>query len=243
MATRHKCGPSLRLDQIAGLNEALVEAKREQFKTREDGWLELTHDICGFKSRTMTVRDYILLERHQSPFLYRKEPRMSDLALFLWVLSPQFDRWCNRKHFIFLQHIHAFFYGKIVQWKFGRNIPESSEPAVVECFKYIDKMFFDCPASTRGSSESCLTYMAGWFDQLQSEYGTGEEQIWKMGLPRLFQSLQAITRRNNPSTPQFNQKTDRVKLYIMNGLRSGKFTMEQLREGKFDKDEFRTNLN
>ena len=235
MVTPRNKRECLRLDQIPGLDEILVEAKQEQFKTREDGWLELTHDVLGFRIRTMTVRDYVLLERCKSPFLYRQEPKISELALFLWILSEAFQPGKS-------QRIRAFIHGQKVRRAFGRDIPKSSETAVVECFKYIDKMFFDSPASVGNGGESCLSYLTGWFDLLQSEYHCGEEEIWNMGLPKLFQRLKAISHRNNPHQPNFNRKTDGLKKMILDGLRDGRFTMQGLRDGIY-KDEFRSNLN
>lgn len=235
MPTAHKSQPCLRLDQIPGLQEVMVEARNKQFKTRENGWLGLSHDVCGFKIRTMTVLDYVLLERSGSPFIHRAEPTMSELALFLWILSEKFDSGKSQK-------IAAFIHGMKVRRKLGKNIPESSEPAVKKCFEYISEMFFDAPASIGSGSESCLTYLAGWFDTLQSEYNCPEESIWRMGIPRLFQSLKAISHRRNPSQPSFNQKTDSVKLFILRGLAEKRFTIEDLKSGKV-KNEFRANLN
>lgn len=227
---------SLALNSIPGLAEAMARAKAKQFRTREDSLLGLTHDLCGVTVRTMTIRDYVLLDRFHSPFIHRMEPTQRDLAFFLWLLSPGFEKWCNgagwRKWFPFLQPVAAFFHGRRVRSKFCRHCPESSEPVVLKCFEYIDKMFFDSPPALRGGGESCTCYLTGWFDSLQSEYHFDSEKIWAMGLPELFQRLNAIRQRTNPSVPNFNKNTDDVKAFVLRGLRGKEFTMDDLAAGR-----------
>lgn len=227
--------------EIPGLAEALVQAKSNQLVTRENSLLNLSYDLCGIKVRTMTIRDYVLLDRFGSPFISRSEPSMDDLALFLWVLSPQFDKWVNRKWFAFLRPVAAFFYGRKVRKAFGKNIPDTSEAVVVKCFEYIDIMFYDSPPAMVNGQESCLSYLTGWFDALQSEYHFSSEQVWAMGLPELFQRLNAIRQRNNPSVPSFNKGTDSIKLFVLRGLRSKEFTMEDLKAGKVKIPSFSNN--
>jgi hypothetical protein len=227
---------SICLNSIPGLNEAMAKARANQYRTRESSLLNLTHDLLGFKVRTLTIRDYVLLDRQHSPFLNRREPNAIELGFFLWVLSPQFDLWCNqvgwRKWFPSLQPFQAFFYGRWVQKRFLKNPPETSEDIVIKCFEYIDQMFFDAPASVKGGGESCLCYLTGWFDMIQSEYCFPTEKMWEMGLPELFQRLNAIRLRHNPGIPQFNKNTDAIRLFVLRGLRSKEFTMEDLADGK-----------
>ena len=237
---------SLSFNSIPGLNEAIDKAKELQFKTREDSLLGLEQNLLGFRVRTMTILDYVLLDRHQSPFVNRIEPAMSDLALFLWVLSPAYSKWRAgigwRKLVPFLQPVAAYLYSRKVGKAFGKNIPESSEPIVLKCFDYINKMFFDSPPGMAKGGESCLCYLTGWFDSMQSEYHCSDEKVWSMGLPELFQRLTAIRRRNNPSVPTFNKGEDSIKLFVLRGLRSKEFTMEDLASGRFKlPDDF--NLN
>lgn len=111
-------------------------------------------------------------------------------------------------------------------------MPESTEPVAVKCFEYIDTMFYDSPPALAGGHESCLSYLTGWFDAIQSEYNFSSEIVWSMGLPELFQRLNAIRQRNNPQVPQFNKGTDEVKLFILRGLRSKEFSMDDLKSGR-----------
>jgi hypothetical protein len=224
---------SLALKDIPGLPEALSKARRKQADIRESAMLNLSHNICGFTVRAMTVKDYVLLDKVGSPFISRVEPTMEDLGLFLWILSPQFLKLSNRSGWIgLLQPVAAFLYARKVNKAFGHNIPESSESAVVHCFGYIDKMFFDSPACIAKGGESCLSYLTSWFDSIQSEYHIPTEEVWGMTLPELFQRLAAIRQRHNPQSPTFNKETDAVKLWILRGLRSKEFSLDDLKGGR-----------
>ncbi len=226
-----KPAPGVSLFDIPGVREALASAKQKQFVTRENSLLNLTYDICGFRIRTMTVQDYVILDRMTSPFLSRAEPTLDDLAMFLWVMSVGFPSRSQGAK-AWLQPIAAFLHGRKVRARFGKGMPETSEPAVVACFGYIETMFYDAPPSMSSGGESCLSYLTGWFDAIQSEYKFPSEAVWAMGLPELFQRLNAIRQRNNPSVPTFNKGTDSVKLFILRGLRSKAFTLQDLSAGK-----------
>jgi len=233
--------PGLSLSQIPGLAEALSQAKHRQFITRENSLLNLTYDLCGIKVRTMTVRDYVLLERIGSPFVSRVEPEMADLALFLWILSPNFNMWNSRWWLAWPRTLAAFLYGRKVSSMFGSNIPETSELVIVKAFEYIDTMFYDSPPALTSGYESCLSYLTGWFDSIQSEYHFTSNQVWDMGLPELFQRLNAIRQRNNPQVPTFNKGTDEIKLFVLRGLRSKQFTLEDLAQGRVKMPTFSSN--
>ncbi len=227
---------SLCLDSIPGLKEAMAKAKSSQLRTREDSLLMLEHNVLGFKVRTMTILDYVLLDRHQSPFLNRTEPTLGELSFFLWVLSPSYEKWRAgigwRKFVPLLQPLPAFLHSRRVSKAFGRNIPESSEPVVIRCFEYIRTIFFDAPPGLVNGGESCLCYLTGWFDSMQSEYHFSSDKVWNMGLPELFQRLAAIRQRNNPNVPTFNKDQDQLKSFILRGLRSKEFTMDDLASGR-----------
>lgn len=229
---KNQVQPGIALSDIPGLNEAIADAKRKQSTRRENALLNLTYNLHGFTVRTMTVRDYVLLDRANSPFISRREPDEYALAMFLWQLSPQFGSWVKRDKFPFYAQFLAFLHGRKVKKKFCRNIPESSEPVVISIFEYIDEMFMDSPPTLASGQESCLSYLTYWFDSLQSEYHFSNEQIWDMGLPELFQRLSAIRQRRFPQVPQFNKNTDAVRLWVLRGLRSKEFTLEDLSKGR-----------
>jgi hypothetical protein len=155
---------------------------------------------------------------------------MDDLAFFLWFMSPKFKKYEDRN---LIRPLVAFLHSSKVGKKFGGNIPETSEPAVVRCFEYIDTMFFDSPpTAVQKGRESCICFLTNWFDIIQSEYHFSHEVMWNMGLPELFQRLAAIRLRNNPELAAANKNTDDIKAFIVRGLRNGQFTEDDLRSGK-----------
>ena len=232
----NKIQPGLCFSEMPSVVEALQAAQAKQFLTRENSLLNLVYDLCGVKVRTMTIRDYVLLDKIGSPFINRQEPKLDELALFLWILSPQFVKWCDGKGWrgwiTVLQPMAALLHGRKIRIKFGSNPPVTTEPLVIACFDYIDTMFFDSPPSLAKGRDSCLSYLTGWFDAMQSEYHFTSDQVWEMGLPELFQRLSAIRQRRNPSVPSSNKKTDSVTAFVIRGLRNKDFTMEDLKAGR-----------
>ena len=259
MAANGKRG-CLRLDQIPGLQEAAAAARHTEVRTREDAWLDLTHDVGGLKIRTMNVRDFILLERIGSPFLYRRLPTLADVALFLWALSPAFDRWCEktgwRKWLPSLQSLESFRHGRRVRkllrfaelekqiashFKNPANADVKFEiaddsafmRAVKQCFDYKDKLFFDQPAAMAAGRDSGLSYLCAWYDAIASEYPafSDEEKFYRLPLPKLFSMLKAIQQRKYPAVPNFNRDRDRVNAQVLRAMRNGA-TIEDLMSGR-----------
>lgn len=231
MSEPTKTAPGLPLKDIPGFAAAVQNEATKQFRSRENAWLDLTHDICGMRIRVMTIRDYVLLDRIESPFLFRIAPTVQDLTMFLWILSPQFQsiqRWPG-----IVQHIAAFLHAKTVKRKFGRNVPESSDEACKAAFKYVDEMFADAPPYVdRNHGESSLCYLTHWYDIVMSEYTITEKEFWSLQIPKLFQLIAAIARRNNPHMPQFNKGPDAIKARLLRGLREKQFSLDDLKAGR-----------
>jgi hypothetical protein len=116
------------------------------------------------------------------------------------------------------------------------EIPEDSPfaKAIVECFAYIDRMFFDRPAGiARDGVGSGLLYLTSWFDAIQSEYHKPDLEVWRMPIPQLFARLKAIAQRRHPSEPDFNARQDALISKIQHALNHGEVTQEQLLRGEF----------
>lgn len=223
--------PGISLSEIPGFSAAVQNAAFREVRSRENAWLDLPHDICGFKIRIMTVRDYVILDRMESPFLFRVVPSIHQLTMFLWVLSPRFPKWNAWPGIV--QHWAAYRHARRVKWLFGQNVPESSEAACKACFDYIDEMFSDAPPYVnRNGGESSLCYLTHWFDIVMSEYPYSEDDVWRMQIPKLFQLISAISHRNNPNMPRFNKGPDAVKAKLLRGLREKQFTLDDLKSGR-----------
>ena len=232
---------SIALNKIPGIAEALAEMRLRQVRAREDAWLGMPKRIAGFRVRTMTARDYVILEKmsmHRfkkpNPFLNRLMPTITDLTLFLWALSPQHEKWMDgvgwrRKWLPVLQHLEAFYFARRARKKIP---PAKFADAIKKSFAYINEIFSNQPPSSGQRGESGLCYLDGWFDQLQNEHHLTTAEIWRMPLPVLFGRLAAIQTRKRNDVPAFNRFMDAVKAWVQNGLCKNKFTYEDLKSGR-----------
>ncbi len=209
----------------------------------------------------MTIQDYTALLQFQSPLLNRALPTPTELAFFLWVLSPEIERWHDGKGWrgwTMLRRIeqwqsrrHGKRIRKILElealekqeekWHAKASIPfvlSDMAPftiAVKQAFEYVDMIFMDRPAGLKKDSvKSGLCYLTSWFDMMQSEYHLPTAEVWRMKLPVLFARIKAIQMRRNANVPDFNVERDRVLQNIMQGLREKLYTEEDLRSGKVD---------
>jgi len=253
---------SLSLKNIPGLAELLESSREIETATREDAWLGVTREIAGARVRVMTVRDYTALLQFQSPFLNRRLPTPTELSFFLWVLSPEIERWHDRRgwrHWPGLQMIERWQshrHGKRVRRRLRLHELEGAESAwrektkdvpfvlpddapftvaAKQCFEYIDEMFMDRPAALKKESgKTGLCYLTSWFDLIQSEYHLPTAEVWEMKMPVLFSRIKAIQMRNARELPSFNADRDRIMQNLMIGLRTKRFTEEDLEKGRVD---------
>lgn len=246
---------SFALHHIPGYLEALRESKEADFTTREDAWWNMTFDVGGVLIRTMTVRDYEMLLRQRSPLLLRQMPCPEDMIMFLWLLSPEIERWeqsagwlagwrrerCRRKHqrqaekaldmesFMWLEKAHEL---KNPGQPF--TVPDDCAYSKVfaACLKYIDRMFYDRPAGMKKNGHgSGASYLTDWFCNLQREFHLPTAEIERMPIPELFARLKEIQGHHNPTIPDFNKRADDLNKQVMDALRSG-MTQQDLMEGK-----------
>lgn len=252
---------SLALKDIPGLSEMLAETREIETATREEAWIGMTRRIAGERIRVMTVRDYTALLQFESPMVQRALPTPAEFAFFLWVLSPEMERWHNQSGwrrwqcFARLQQWQSKRHGRRVRaalqldelkrqesdWhqksKLPFTLPDDAPFAIAikEAFAYIDEMFQDKPAGLKKETgKSGLCYLTSWFDLLQSEYHLPTYEIWAMRIPVLFGRLKAIQMRHNHKAPEFNVDRDKILQNIMAGLNQKKYTMQDLRGGRVD---------
>lgn len=203
-AGRPMCVP---LDAIPALNLRAEQVK--QAANRELDFLGRLHDICGIKIRTMTVLDFCLLTHKGSPLLYRINPTLADLSLFMAVLMP------GKRSLLRL-------------WRMGRRCRKLNlEQWALRCFEYVEQMMADFPAGQAGG-ESFVSFVAYWCHAIQKTYHCDRATVLAMSLPELCQRLRLIKQDANPGAPEGNSKTDGMVNQILNDLNSGKFAMEDL---------------
>ena len=217
------------LNQVPGWREALERARRKTEIAREAAWKNLPRKILSFDVRIITVRDYVVLDHFGSPFVFRKEPQVCDVAWFLWSMSPTCQRWNERKS----QTFRSF-----SAWAYTRRVTRSIrsqerfDEAATAIFRFVEDMFLDAPPAARAGGNSGVFYLASWFDAIQNEQGLSDEAVWSMPLPQMFQRLKAIEARNGDRKPSFNREEDALKGFISRGIADGEFTYDDLRSGK-----------
>jgi len=233
---RRRPGPSIFLQDVKGFAEALANAKESSYKSRLDMWLAPWHNVCGFKLKTLTVMDYIVLEYQNSPFIHRREPTPKELIDFLWILSPNLEWWTRQnwwaKHLPSLRQFAAYRFGCKAARRFCANMPASSEPLVKSAYQYIDLMFGEQPSYAAKGKDSPLVFLCGWFDLLRSEYHCSMEECWAMPIPQLFQIMKAIRLRRYPQVPDVANSEARVMAKVLKALNSKTATMDDLKSGR-----------
>lgn len=250
-------GKAFRAEDVPGFREALEQAKISEFTCRADAWWLMTYLVAGFKLRTMTVEDYEILLRENCPLLARQVPSPDELVLFLWWLSPEFERWNKgwRKYFPTLR---KWARGRFERecWKVlkleeltraaGDWLQEHPEElyeapeehpfskCVAACLQYIDLMFYDRPPSMGNkSADAGVYFLTDWFCKLQREFSLPTREIETMAIPQLLARLKEIRQWHDAGnkTPSFSQRQDDLHRQIQAALMRG-MTPDDLMAGK-----------
>lgn len=184
---------------IPGLAEA-IEAEQ---RARNLSFLPFAEPICGIEQMPLTFRRFFLLELAQSPFAVGGIAGPGDIALFLWIRSPQFKagndwltRW-RRRRFI----------------RSCRNIPFVD--ALEACRKAVDEAFQDGPsASGKGESGAPAALLAMAVHNIATAYGWTEETILDMPISRALQYARLIQLARDPEAPAINASDRIVSEYL-----------------------------
>jgi hypothetical protein len=233
---------------------AYREARRKDQMLRDREFAGCSYFIGGIRVRPMSLRDLHILEEIRCPFLYRKWPTNRELALFLWLLSPEIEKWHDergwRKQWLAgLEYWQSFLHGRrcrkllrfrqfekaVAALKPGENftLPENSPiaHAIKQAFNYMDVMFRDGPQG-HGGGESYFSHLAGWCDVIRSEYKCPESEVMTMPLPKLWQVLRAIQKRKDPAATWSSPECDRIRKSVKTAIKSGRFTLQDFIAGK-----------
>lgn len=148
----------------------------------------------------LTLRRMMILDNVKSPFLCGGDREITggDVALFLWVCSPEFcvDR---KKRGAFIKSCRTI----------------KAKTALVEIWRNVSAAFYDSPArSGSGESVSYWSIGASIVDTLANEYGWDEDAILDAPLARVLQYFKIVNHRRSACagerTPLFNP-SDRVR--------------------------------
>lgn len=181
-------------NQVPGLREALDR----EASTRDESFLDLPRLICGFEALPLTPRHLLLLNGVSSPFICGGVPLPEDVALYLWILSPQF---------LAGQSFRA-------RWRRSRFLRRARSieyiPAVEAIRDHLDDAFMDAPSGEGGTAQPVACLTASLVDLFASEYGWPQSETLSTPLARLWQYRRLITRRDNPKAVLVNRYSARV---------------------------------
>ena len=177
---------------IPGYREAV-----EMEEANRDLALFDTVPICGLSCKPMSVRSWVLLRQMGDRFVTGSSmPTPEDIAVFLWIHSPEYRldekfriKWVKR-------HIRPLFKSHGVGW------------CIDQINRHIERSFQDSMGGG-GGGKSYINSAAGVVDLIASQYGWTDQHILDMPLARIFLFQRAIIMRHNPKKPMSNG-SDRV---------------------------------
>lgn len=177
----------------------LAEAIEAETLRRETAFLSLAEPIGGIEQLPLTFRHFFFLEVARSPFVCGGSPSAGDVALFLWVCSPQFSP--DQKPLT-----------RFRRWRFIRRCRRLSFlDTVDEIRRRMDNAMADQPASSGGrrAGNSPAGMLAMIVHNIASAYGWSEDTIINLPVARALQYVRLIQIQNDPSVPIINA-SDRV---------------------------------
>ncbi len=197
------------LDQIPGYREAL---DRES-QSRRGAFLGLPEIICGLSVLPLTLSHLLLLQFAGSPFILTgRTPTPGEIAQFLWIVSPQYDR---------VRELPADTWEfRRTRWRFLRSIRKLDYVSVCKSISvYVDESFQDSPG---GSGENRIEHYSGVASivaAIAAELHWSEAEILRIPLKRIFQYQRCIIKRHDSKAIFFNP-SDRIRgewLSMLNG--------------------------
>jgi hypothetical protein len=155
--------------------------KKEQAESqRFEAWLDLNSTIGGIEVKQMSLKDYFILEGLQSPIMQNGNFTQTDLAVFLWVLSPDYSI-DPKKRDVFCKKI------------IGINL----QNAIADLRTYLESTFVD--ADTLQGGEGAVPkhslFITQQIDLYAKEYGWTIDQILSISVRQIFQLNTAIQER------------------------------------------------
>lgn len=126
----------------------------------------------------MTLRQYFTLHGIGSPFIHSTDFTPEDIAIFLWVMSPEYVPCKIEKKEFFKRAIKV----KIID-------------AIDEITKFLEMTFADADTSSEGDPSKYASFLAYQIDLFAKEYSWQIDYILELPLRQIFQLNSAIGER------------------------------------------------
>lgn len=167
-----------------------------------------TFTVCGEELRVMTPADLMFLDGMGSPFVAGgAEPTILDMEFFMWSLHSK-----NKPGWAI---VNAFkrgrFSGRFLRWLNQNGL----DAAILEIFRYMDRIFLDIPTGDMGSAEDVkpptVHSIAPLLVAVSAGIGPRDPMTGKIlgetPIPRLIQYNRAINKQTGRDTvTQFDSR-------------------------------------
>lgn len=155
-----------------------AEAVKRENDIRDAALLNLNTQICGVEIRQMTLRDWIVLDGIASQMFSAETPAMYDIARFLWLLSPKFQKRNRFARWCFVRSCRKLPYGE----------------CVAKIRRFIEDTFQDSPPSSGNAkwSPPQFSFAASVVHSIASAYHWPREIILSLPLKEIFQYKKII---------------------------------------------------
>ena len=181
---------------IPGVREALAW----EAAVRARAFLDLPRFIRGVEVVPLTLFRQGILEIGGNAFLCGGAVTPEAVAVFLWVVSPDFRVGDVDGRAAFIARLRA---GDALD-----DLPACRE----EIGAFLDEMYLDAPMGGGGSAKAAITSQEAVYVELFGEAQSWDEaETLHKPLPKLFQVLRRVTLRKDPEARFINRRSDRVR--------------------------------
>src|SRR5690606_21922644 len=135
----------IRLENVPGY----VEAVSQENLVRDAAFFGLTENVAGYELVQMNMSHWLVLRLARNPLLSGGTPSPSDLAQFLWLLSPNWNA-VGKGRSKFLRRCRRDFAPSRFLKRNARRIIRAAE-IVHGCREYLKETFQDRPANSARS--------------------------------------------------------------------------------------------
>ena len=159
--------------------DEILELIQQSENYANEAYVDAFDSCYGVDVSNMSIRHLMMLDGVETPFLKGGDIEDSDIALFLWILSPNFS---------YSEKKRKDFFKDIVKLK--------SIPCINWIRDYIKKTFQD--ADTMNIGEKGQAYFISYFvDVFAREYSWAYKDIMDLPLRVAFQLITSINERNS----------------------------------------------
>lgn len=182
---------------------------------RDSAFLDINEDISGIPVKPLTIDHLIILDAVKSPFtVYGKEVTPEQIAIFLWIVSPQFRVFSDDpKQCRIDQAVHRAYIKSLRKVKF--------DEVFAGIMAYLDAAFFDRPKGGSISKASYCSWIASIVSIVHEKTGWPPEKVRSIPLKQVWQFVRAAT-----TGTQFNP-SDRIRSEWLEKLNRGEITLAQ----------------